>query len=114
MFKRIFKNEKGFTLIELLAVIVILGIILAIAVPAIGNIINNSEEDAHEANVELIENAARLAFVSGLDLGEDGTYTINELVTEGFLTEIPDPAGDHTYDGADTVSVDANGLAEYE
>ena len=33
------KNEKGFTLIELLAVIVILGIIAAIAIPSIGGII---------------------------------------------------------------------------
>ena len=30
------KNEKGLTLVELLAVIVILGIIAAIAVPSIG------------------------------------------------------------------------------
>ncbi len=33
------KNEKGLTLVELLAVIVILGIIAAIAIPSIGNII---------------------------------------------------------------------------
>ena len=38
------KNEKGLTLVELLAVIVILGIIAAIAVPSIGNIIDNSRD----------------------------------------------------------------------
>ena len=36
-------NQKGLTLIELLAVIVILGIIAAIAIPSIGNIIQNSK-----------------------------------------------------------------------
>ena len=45
MKKRI-KNEKGLTLIELLAVIVILAIISAIAIPAIGNIIHNSRDKA--------------------------------------------------------------------
>lgn len=38
------ENQKGFTLIELLAVIVILGIIAVIAIPLIGNVINNSKK----------------------------------------------------------------------
>ncbi|WMM91267.1 prepilin-type N-terminal cleavage/methylation domain-containing protein, partial [Heyndrickxia coagulans] len=33
--RKLLKNQKGFTLIELLAVIVILAIIAAIAIPAI-------------------------------------------------------------------------------
>jgi type IV pilus assembly protein PilA len=48
------KNKKGFTLIELLAVIVILAIILAIAVPGISGIINNSRRSAFEADVKMI------------------------------------------------------------
>ena len=34
-------NKKGFTLVELLAVIVILGVLLMIAVPAIQNVIKS-------------------------------------------------------------------------
>lgn len=40
------KNKKGFTLVELLAVIVILGVLLLIAVPAVSSIIENSKRGA--------------------------------------------------------------------
>ncbi|MEH7493466.1 prepilin-type N-terminal cleavage/methylation domain-containing protein [Neobacillus niacini] len=54
------KEQKGFTLIELLAVIVILGIIAAIAIPAIGNVITKSENKAKVQDALLIINAAKL------------------------------------------------------
>ena len=37
--------KKGFTLIELLAVIIILGVLMIIAIPAITKIIQNARED---------------------------------------------------------------------
>lgn len=40
------KNTKGFTLIELLAVIVILGVIMAIAIPSMTGYIANSKKDS--------------------------------------------------------------------
>ncbi|MEH7379779.1 prepilin-type N-terminal cleavage/methylation domain-containing protein [Bacillus sp. JJ1533] len=60
MLKKNIKNQKGLTLIELLAVIVILGIIAAIAVPAIGNVINNTKEKAAYADAQQIIESARL------------------------------------------------------
>jgi type IV pilus assembly protein PilA len=106
MLKRMFKNQKGFTLVELLAVIVILGIILAIAVPAIGNVIGKSESDAHDANVELFENAARLAHVSGEALSNDNGFTLSDLETKGYLEEIPvNPTTGSAYDGNSVVGV---------
>jgi type IV pilus assembly protein PilA len=55
---KLFKNQKGMTLIELLAVIVILGVIAAIAVPAIGSTVTNSKEKADAQTVLLIYAAA--------------------------------------------------------
>lgn len=98
-----FKNEKGFTLVELLAVIAILAIILAIAIPSIGNVISDSEEKAHDANMKLFENAARLAYVSG-EFTED-TVTLGELRDNGYLEEIPeDPTTDQEYEATKTVT----------
>ncbi|MBQ8192623.1 MAG: type II secretion system protein [Bacilli bacterium] len=45
-------NRKGFTLIELLAVIVVLAIVLAIAVPSISNAYKNSKLKSEELFVE--------------------------------------------------------------
>jgi type IV pilus assembly protein PilA len=64
MLKKALKNERGLTLIELLAVIVILGIIAAIAIPAIGNIIQNSREDAVKADAIQVLEGAKLMLAS--------------------------------------------------
>lgn len=46
--------KKGFTLVELLAVIVILAIILAIAIPGISNIIESSKKGAVESDAKMV------------------------------------------------------------
>ena len=71
----ILKNEKGLTLVELLAVIVILGIIAAIAVPSIGGIIDNSKKDAHVANAQQMVSAARLAVAA------NDTITLGTMIS---------------------------------
>ncbi|QSF44712.1 prepilin-type N-terminal cleavage/methylation domain-containing protein [Paenibacillus tianjinensis] len=90
------ENQKGFTLIELLAVIVILGIIAVIAVPLIGNVINNSKKDADVATARQIYEAARLYiigekggdFISKTVKIDGDTATPNDdLVTKGYLDE---------------------------
>lgn len=44
------RDSKGYTLVELLAVIVILGILAAIAVPAYGHFMDEYKEDLCEVN----------------------------------------------------------------
>ncbi|WP_440896004.1 competence type IV pilus major pilin ComGC [Amphibacillus sp. Q70] len=82
--KKMLKGEKGFTLVELLAVIVILGIIVAIAIPAIGSIINKAEDDADEAEITMIIDAARLYEVQHED---SLPVDVDTLLEQGYLDE---------------------------
>ena len=96
MIKKMIKGEKGFTLVELLAVIVILGIIVAIAIPAIGNVIEKAGSDADDAEESLIIDAARLYEMQhdgtpgpgGSDTGTGNLpVTVEQLKNAGYIEE---------------------------
>ncbi|WP_318615192.1 type II secretion system protein [Sporosarcina sp. YIM B06819] len=91
-FKQQMKNEKGLTLVELLAVIVILGIISAIAVPAIGNIITNSKVNALKADGQNALAAANIYFT---DTGAT-TVSLTQLKA-GYLDDEGGFKGDATF-----------------
>jgi type IV pilus assembly protein PilA len=107
--KKKMKDQRGLTLIELLAVVVILGIIAAIAVPAIGSLIDNTKKDAHLANAKQMVSAARIALnqnnnvAPALTGGENG-FTLAALEDGGYLEELKNPDG-AAYDADSKVTI---------
>lgn len=115
MLKKLFKNEKGLTLIELLAVIVILGIIAAIAVPSIGGIIEKTRQDAQKAEAIQIISSAKMHMASNAFTGtgaETRTLTTAQLIQ--YLDNVKDVTSS-TDDAPDfTVTVSkAAGATQY-
>ncbi len=80
---KLLKNKKGVTLVELLAVIIILGIITAIAVPTIGNLIENQRQAAAEAQWDAIIDAAEL--YQAAEPGET-SVTLQDLIDDDYIT----------------------------
>jgi type IV pilus assembly protein PilA len=83
MFKTL-KNEKGLTLIELIAVLVILGIIAAIAIPTIGNTISTQRQRAADAEWSAIMSAARF-YIAENDT--ETAFSMTDLFTGNYITE---------------------------
>jgi type IV pilus assembly protein PilA len=101
-------KKKGFTLIELLAVIVIMGIILAIAIPSTVGIIDKSKRDVHVKNAQVMASTVKTVMIQEEDApvneGDGIIYTMKYLSDNGYLPKFKDPDGGD-YDDMNTYVV---------
>lgn len=87
------KNNYGFTLIELLAIVVILGVIIAVAAPNMTKQINKKEKTDQTILDEKISNAAHMyiaKYYSDKVVGgtcDESTcwFTLNDLEQDGLI-----------------------------
>lgn len=110
--------KKGFTLVELLAVIVMLAIILAIAVPTISGLIDNTALSAYASNEKLMINATKnyLASNQGMPttINNSVLVTLNQLQTNQFIGIINDVKNQpSTCDGYVVVRLSEKQTLEY-
>lgn len=100
MTKKVLKNQRGVTLIELLAVIVILGIIAAIAIPAVMSNFGEAKKNADDQTYAIVKEAVqRYVLMEKTDLKDittltfylDGTATTgsHNLVKSGYIANQP-------------------------
>ena len=78
------QNQKGFTLVELMVVVVILGILVAIAVPVYNSVTEKAEASAIQANLRTLDGAIMQAKVT-----ETGTITWNDTTLLKYITGWP-------------------------
>ena len=76
-------NKNGFTLIELLAVIVIMGILMMVAIPAMTRYIENSRKDTFLSTAKEYVNAARNMWASDSLICNTGDSTNPRIVSSG-------------------------------
>ena len=57
-------NKKGFSLVELMIVVVIMGILIAVAIPLYGAITTNAKNKTCASNIDTIENAAVIYYTN--------------------------------------------------
>ena len=98
-------NEKGFTLVELMVVIVIIGVLVAIAVPIYNSVTAGARESAYEANERILKGAAAMYFAENGPV--DGSITKDTNHLDPYLESWPEnPLG--TGDFVVTINEDGN------
>ena len=75
-------RKRGFTLIELLAVIVILGLLLTIAVPAVSSYITSSKKGSFISSAKLFLNQARNKILIDRNIPRDKNEKITISISD--------------------------------
>jgi prepilin-type N-terminal cleavage/methylation domain-containing protein len=95
MLKMLKNNEKGFSLVELMVVVVIIGVLVAIAIPVYNITTDRAERGACHANQRMIEGAAsQYAMNTGKSIND--VNDLNEYFKNG--TPTCPSGGTYTYD----------------
>ena len=89
-------NKKAFTLVELLAIIIVMGVILTIAIPAVNKIIKNSQLKTFEENERKLGHAVDVYFSNHYypmpkNINDSLFVSLKELKANKIVEDVYDP-----------------------
>ena len=93
MKKSVLRNEKGFTLIEIIAVLIILGILAAVAVPKYVDMQGQAKTSATQGQVAEIKGALNAGWGRALLASGGGTVTPAQAIGNAGLTTAANTIG---------------------